>query len=129
MPTDPPPLMLLIDDDPVILRLLEVNFRLAGFAVMTASRGDRAVERATDSAPDAVVSDVMMPGLDGYGVYQALRAMPGLEEIPFVFLTARTEEEARIRQQSIGHTEFVTKPFDPTELVATVRRMLAVEPG
>ena len=119
--------MLLIDDDPVILRLLEVNFRLAGFGVVTASRGDAAVEQAAASAPDAVVSDVMMPGLDGYSVYHSLRAMPGLEGIPFVFLTARAEEEGRIRTESIGNVEFVTKPFDPTDLVATVRRMLAGE--
>jgi DNA-binding response OmpR family regulator len=129
MSTDPPPIVLLVDDDPVILRLLEVNFRLAGFGVMTASRGDLAVEMAADSAPDAVVSDVMMPGLDGYGVCHRLRAMPGLEKIPFIFLTARAEEEGRIRQESLGYAEFATKPFDPTDLVAVVRRMLARAPA
>jgi DNA-binding response OmpR family regulator len=129
MSTDPPPIVLLVDDDPVILRLLEVNFRLAGFGVMTASRGDLAVEMAADSAPDAVVSDVMMPGLDGYGVCHRLRAMPGLEKIPFIFLTARAEEEGHIRQESLGHAEFATKPFDPTDLVAVVRRMLARTPA
>ena len=120
--------MLLVDDDPVILRLLEVNFRLAGFAVATASRGDEAVAQIAASAPDAVVSDVMMPGLDGYGVYHSIRAVPGLEKIPFIFLTARAEEEGRIHQESMGNAVFVTKPFDPTDLVATVRRMLEGTP-
>ena len=119
-----PPCVLLIDDDSVILRLLEVNFHLAGFTTMTSVRGDDAVAQASASPPDAVVSDIMMPGIDGYDVCERLRRVPGLEAIPFVFLSARAEEGARGRGAGLGGVEFVTKPFDAEDLVATVRGLI-----
>ena len=119
-----PPRVLLIDDDSVILRLLEVNFHLAGFTTMTSVRGDDAVVQAAASPPDAVVSDIMMPGIDGYDVCAKLRSVPGLEAIPFVFLSARAEEGARSRGASLSDVRFVTKPFDAEDLVATVRGMI-----
>ena len=117
--------MLLVDDDPAMLRLLQVNFRLDGFEVETASRGDDAVEQAIASPPDALVLDVMMPGLDGYQVGERLRHEPGFAEIPIVFLTARVMDEDRAKGESIGGVDYLTKPFDPVELLATVRRRLA----
>jgi CheY-like chemotaxis protein len=91
------PHVLLVDDDSVILHLLEVNFRLEGFTVTTASRGEQAVQRATASPPDAVVCDVMMPGLDGFEVLDQVRATPGLGSLPFIFLTGRAVEDDRER--------------------------------
>ena len=119
-----PPRVLLIDDDSVILRLLEVNFHLAGFATMTSVRGDDALQLAAASPPDAVVSDIMMPGIDGYDVCLRLRQMAGLETVPFVFLSARAEEGARGRGADLGDVEFITKPFDAEDLVATVRGLI-----
>jgi DNA-binding response OmpR family regulator len=118
------PRVLLIDDDSVILRLLEVNFHLAGFTTMTSLRGDDAVEQAIASPPDAIVSDIMMPGIDGYDVCERLRRVPGLETIPFVFLSARAEEGARGRGADLADVEFVTKPFDAEDLIATVRGLI-----
>jgi DNA-binding response OmpR family regulator len=115
--------VLLVDDDPVIVRLLEVNFRLEGFAIETASRGDEAVERATASPPDAVVCDVMMPGVDGYDVCRMFRQTPELARVPFVFLTARLQEEGRLAELG-DHVAMIAKPFDAIELVATVRRLI-----
>jgi Response regulators consisting of a CheY-like receiver domain and a winged-helix DNA-binding domain len=114
----------LIDDDSVILRLLEVNFHLAGFTTMASVRGDDAVAQAAASPPDAVVSDIMMPGIDGYDVCETLRRVPGLETIPFVFLSARAEEGARGRGAGLSNVEYVTKPFDAEDLVATVRGLI-----
>jgi DNA-binding response OmpR family regulator len=118
------PRVLLVDDDPVIVRLLEVNFRLGGFIVDGANRGEEALIKAADNRPDAIVLDVMMPGLDGYEVCGRLRADPELQGVPVVFLTARAQEDDVARGYSLGVVEYVTKPFDPEALVATVRRAL-----
>jgi len=117
--------VLLVDDDPAMLRMLEVNFRLSGFTVRTALRGDQAVEEAIASPPDALVLDVMMPGLSGFEVGHRLRQEPALARVPIVFLTARTQDDDRAQGDAVGGSEFVTKPFDPAALVDTIRRRLA----
>ncbi len=121
-PRYPPdvPRVLLVDDDPVILRLLDVNFRLEGFETATASRGDQVLDTARTQAPDAIVLDLMLPGMNGYEVIEALRADAELSTIPVVLLTARAMEEDRARAASID-ADYVTKPFDPGDLVALVR--------
>ena len=123
---DPPleraPVVLLVDDDPVITRLLEVNFRLEGFKVGIASRGDAALERARAVPPDAVVLDVMLPGLGGFEVARQMRAIPNLKDVPVVFLTARPPEDQQTQAQDLGEIDFVAKPFEPVDLVALVRR-------
>ncbi|HEY6567035.1 MAG TPA: response regulator [Actinomycetota bacterium] len=118
------PRVLLVDDDPVIVRLLEVNFRLGGFDVEGANRGEEALEKARATKPDAIVLDVMMPGLDGYQVCARLREDPDLAAVPVIFLTARAQEDDVARGYALGVIEYVTKPFDPEALVATVRRSL-----
>jgi CheY-like chemotaxis protein len=118
------PHVLLVDDDSVILHLLEVNFRLEGFTVTTASRGEQAVQRATASPPDAVVCDVMMPGLDGFEVLDQVRATPGLGSLPFIFLTGRAVEDDRERISALDRVDLVSKPFDTMDLIATVRRRI-----
>lgn len=118
------PRVLLVDDDPVIVRLLEVNFRLGGFVVEGANRGEEALEKARATRPDAIVLDVMMPGLDGYEVCGRLREDPDLKDVPVVFLTARAQEDDVARGYALDVVEYVTKPFDPEALVATVRRAL-----
>jgi DNA-binding response OmpR family regulator len=114
------PRVLLVDDDPVILRLLDVNFRLEGFETATANRGDQVLDAARAQAPDAIVLDLMLPGLDGYEVIAALKADAALSAIPVVLLTARAMDEDRARAASVD-ADYVTKPFDPGELVALVR--------
>jgi len=116
------PVVLLVDDDPVITRLLEVNFRLDGFKVGIASRGDAALERARAVPPDAIVLDVMLPGLDGFEVARQMRAIPNLKDVPVVFLTARSPDDQQAQAQDLGNIDFVAKPFEPVELVALVRR-------
>ena len=116
--------MLLIDDDPVIVRLLEVNFRLGGFRVEGAFRGEEALEKARANRPDAIVLDVMMPGVDGYEVCRRLRSDPELGDIPVVFLTARAQDEDIAKGTALGVVDYVTKPFDPEALVALVRRSI-----
>lgn len=118
------PHVLVVDDDPLIVRLLELNFRLGGFQVSSATRGDRAVERAIEVTPDAMVLDVTMPGIDGYEVCRRLREDHGMGHVPVVLLTAHTHEEGEARGDVPGIVAYVTKPFDPEALVATVREAL-----
>jgi DNA-binding response OmpR family regulator len=117
--------VLLVDDDPVILRLLEVNFRIEGFETDLAGHGEEALEKAVASAPDAVVLDIMMPGVDGYEVARRLRGVTGLATAPIVFLTARAQDEDELFDRSLSHVDRVMKPFDPGGLVDLVRRRLA----
>ena len=118
------PKILVVDDDPVIALLLEVNFRLDGFEVTKAGRGEDAIAHARESPPDVILLDVMMPGLDGYEVYRRLREIPSLAETPVFFLSARAKDEDRARGMATGVVEYVTKPFDPSSLVALVRGRL-----
>ena len=118
------PRILVADDDPVILRLLQVNFRLEGYEVETASHGEDALARAREFAPDLILLDVMMPGVDGWEVCRRLKADPATSAIPVIFLSARAQDEDRKRGHTLGVTEYVTKPFDPGRLVQTVRRVL-----
>ena len=120
--------MLVVDDDPVIVRLLELNFRLGGFRVSSAGRGDQAVEMAVATEPDAIVLDVSMPGIDGYEACRRLREDLGMTGLPVVMLTAHAHDEDPDRGNALGIAAYVTKPFDPESLVATVRTALAGAP-
>ena len=117
--------ILVVDDDPVIVRLLEVNLRLDGYEVETASRGEEGLERAEATVPDLVLLDVMMPGLDGWETCRRLRGIPALAETPVIFLSARAQDDDRSRGESLGSVSYVTKPFDPVRLLELVRDLLA----
>ncbi len=118
------PHVLIVDDDLVILRLLEVNFRLEGFAVTSVARGDEAIDSMDREPPDALVADVTMPGLDGYELCERLRADSRFVTLPIVLLTARSQEEDRSRGRTLGVSAYMTKPFDPAELVSLVRTLV-----
>jgi DNA-binding response OmpR family regulator len=122
---EPKPRILIVDDDPVIVRLLQINFRLEGYEVDAASRGEEALLKVREHRPDVVVLDVMMPGLDGWEVARQLKANPAVSHIPVIFLSARAQDEDRQRGYALGVDEYVTKPFDPAQLVEIVRRALS----
>jgi DNA-binding response OmpR family regulator len=111
--------VLLIDDDPAILRLLEVNFRMEGFEVDAASHGEEALAFAAANPPDAVLLDLMMPGMDGRQIFDRLRAEQATAAVPVVFLTARGRDDEMLA----GGAIVVQKPFDTVDLIATVRSL------
>jgi two-component system phosphate regulon response regulator PhoB len=129
MVTGRTPRVLIVEDEAVILRLLEVNFRLAGFEVETAARGEEALAKAAASPPDVAILDIMLPGLSGIEVCQRLRAAPETAEVPIIMLSARTQDEERERSYALGVVAYVTKPFEPAELVEVVRRALGAPSG
>ena len=113
--------ILVVDDEPQIAEIARDYLRLAGFDVIVAGDGVRALEAARGRRPDLVVLDLGLPGLDGLDVTRALRKE---SDIPIIMLTARVAEDDRLRGLEIGADDYVTKPFSPRELVARVRAVL-----
>ena len=111
--------LLVVDDEPSILELLSVSLRFAGFEVATATNGVDALARARDFAPELVVMDVMMPGLDGFEVARELRSRG--DRVPVLFLTAKDATEDRVQGLTLGGDDYVTKPFSLEEVVARIR--------
>jgi DNA-binding response OmpR family regulator len=116
--------VLVVDDDPVILRLLQVNFEMAGFIVRTATDGAEALAAATSEPPDLVVSDVMMPRMNGLELVSALDADDRTRQIPVVLLSARAQAGDVSEGLGVGADDYVTKPFEPLELVERANRLL-----
>lgn len=121
------PRVLLVEDEPLILRLLQVNLRLEGFEVDACSDGEEALLRAEATPPDAVILDVLLPGMNGFEVCERLRGHPATASVPIVMVTAQAQDEDRARGYALGVQEYVTKPFEPSELVATVRRLIGAD--
>jgi two-component system OmpR family response regulator len=120
--TAPEARLLVVDDEPNIVELLSASLRFAGFEVETAAGGLEAVDKARTFRPDLLVLDVMMPGLDGFGVVRRLR-QDGLRT-PVVFLTAKDATEDKVQGLTLGGDDYVTKPFSLEEVVARIRAVL-----
>jgi DNA-binding response OmpR family regulator len=122
--------VLVIDDEAPIRLLCRVNLEAEQMEVLEAADGPSGLEAARAEAPDVILLDVMMPGLDGWRVAEELLDDPRTEQIPIVFLTARAELRDRARGINLGGVEYVTKPFNPVELAPLVRDLLGrVERG
>jgi DNA-binding response OmpR family regulator len=115
--------VLVVDDDPVIVRLLRVNFEMEGYEVATAGDGEEGLVAARAERPDVIVSDIMMPKLDGLAFAAALRADPALAEVPIVLLSAKAQNADIDAGLEIAD-DYVTKPFDPLELLDRVAALL-----
>jgi CheY-like chemotaxis protein len=120
--------VLVVDDDEVIRQLIAVNLQLEGFEVLTAVDGQDCLERVRDIAPDVITLDVMMPRLDGWVTAVKLRDDPLTRDIKVVMITARAQEHDIRRGHEIGVDAYVTKPFDPAELIRTVRNLAGAGP-
>ena len=117
-----PARVLVADDDPILHRLLELNFRVAGIEMESVGRGDDALARVAAAPPDVLVLDATMPGIDGHEVFRRLREEAATATLPVVFLSGRAPEEFAGYEDD--HVRVVTKPFDPTELVRIVREAI-----
>jgi len=113
--------VLVVDDEPEIVRLVRDYLERAGFAVLTAHSGEEAIRVAHRDRPDIIVLDLGLPGIDGLDVARELRRTAA---VPIIMLTARTEEADRVAGLELGADDYVSKPFSPRELVARVRAVL-----
>ena len=116
--------ILVIDDDPVILQLLQVNFEMEGFTVITAADGQEGVERTRADRPDVIVSDVMMPRKSGLELVAELKGDADTAGIPVLLLTAKAQQADIAGGLAQGADDYVTKPFEPLELIDRVNRLL-----
>ena len=116
--------LLVVDDEPNLLVAVGACLRGEGFDVVTARGGAEALVRVAESVPDLVVSDVRMPGMDGYQLARQLRSSPRTALTPVVFLTAKDETSDRVEGFRAGVDAYLTKPFEPDELVAVIRGIL-----
>lgn len=115
------PLILIADDEPHIVELLSLYLRRAGYRVESAADGDQALRKAAELDPDLLVLDVMMPGQDGLQVCRAIRRR---SRLPIVLLTARSSDIDKIAGLRLGADDYMTKPFNPDELVARIEAVL-----
>ena len=120
------PHILIVDDEPKILRLVHDFLQAAGFRTSSARSGDEALMRVRTEAPDLVILDLGLPGLDGLDVTRAIRRTG---DLPIIMLTARDDETDKLIGLELGADDYVTKPFSPRELVARVRAVLRRQAG
>jgi len=116
--------VLVVDDTENVRRLIRVNLELDGIEVHVACDGQEALEVVDAVQPDLITMDVMMPRLDGLAAAARLRARPDTAAIPIVMVTARAQTTDRAAGRAVGVDAYLTKPFDPDELVRTVRELL-----
>jgi len=119
-----PAKILLVDDEPDILEILEYNLRKEGYDVATASNGEAGLKLASEFRPDLIVLDIMMPIMDGVEVCRQLRANPEFDNTVVTFLTAREEDYSQIAALDTGGDDYITKPIRPRVLISRVKALL-----
>ncbi len=116
---------MVVDDHSALLAGVRCILETEGYTVLTATDGKQALQVMEEEAcPDLIVSDIMMPRMDGYAFLEAVRTRPEWMRIPFVFLTARKDSEEVLQEKNLKVEGFITKPFAPQDLVSTVRTWL-----
>lgn len=119
-----PKRLLVVDDEPNLLRAVAACLKAEGYEASTARSGHEALMQLAESIPDLIISDIRMPGMDGYKLARQLRGSPRTALVPIVFLTAKDETADRIEGFRAGVDAYLTKPFEPEELIAVVNAIL-----
>lgn len=117
--------MLVVDDEPNVLRSLVQYLTIEDFQVETASNGQEALEKVQSFAPELILLDVMMPGMDGFEVLDKIKEMAGFEDTPVIMLTAKDQSSDVLKGYQSGATSYLVKPFNLDELVETINQTLA----
>ena len=120
-----PVTVLVVEDDPVILRLLEVNFELEGFRVLTAHDGEEGIGLIRSERPDVIISDIMMPNVSGIELVKAVKGDAELSSTPIILLSAKAQSVDLKDGIDAGADDYITKPFEPLDLVDRVNALLA----
>lgn len=118
--------ILVVDDDPLVTGLVKINLELEGFEVEEAWGGEEALQVIEERVPDLVLLDVMMPELDGWDLLRMLRSNPTTRELPVVLLTAKVQEGDVAKGWQMGADGYITKPFNPLEMVDRLKTVLAM---
>lgn len=121
--------ILVVDDEPSVLRLLGYTLQGEGYEVVTSESGLEAIDIALRERPDLVLLDIMMPDMDGFEVCRRLRATPHLADLPIIMITAKTQTEDKVAGFQVGADDYITKPVEPLEMLARIRAVLARSKG
>src|SRR5512143_695391 len=113
--------ILVVDDEERMVRFIRLNLEHDGFLVSEAFSGRQAIQRLRDVSPDLILLDVMMPDLDGFEVLQMIRE---ISNVPVIMLTAKGEEDDRVRGLELGADDYIAKPFSPREMVSRIKAVL-----
>jgi len=116
--------ILVVDDDPTMVKLINVNLKLNNYSVVEATSGEQALDVLGKETLDLVVLDIMMPGVDGWEVLKRIRGNNDTEEMPVILVTAKTQDSDVIRGWELGADEYVIKPFNPLLLVEVIKMVL-----
>jgi two-component system KDP operon response regulator KdpE len=114
-------LILVVDDEPRMIKFIRMNLELEGYRVSGATNGLEALEKVREELPDLVVMDVMMPGMDGFETLELIREV---SNVPVIMLTVRADEEDIVKGLELGADDYVTKPFSPRELASRIKAVL-----
>jgi DNA-binding response OmpR family regulator len=120
-PREPRHRILVVDDEPRMIRFIQMNLELEGYQVSQAGNGFEALNKLRDDLPDLVILDVMMPDMDGF---ETLRLLREVSAVPVIMLTVKADEEDKVRGLELGADDYVTKPFSPRELSSRVKAVL-----
>jgi DNA-binding response OmpR family regulator len=113
--------ILVVEDHEPMLGAIESVLKMTGYAVSTAVNGVDALRTMEETQPDLLIVDILMPEMDGYALYQEVQERPEWRSTPFIFLTSMAEREDIQKGRELGVDSYITKPFDPEELLAAVR--------
>jgi DNA-binding response OmpR family regulator len=116
--------VLVIEDDPATTRLVDYSLRHHGYQVITAANGLEGIRKAQNEAPDLVILDVMLPGMDGFEICNRLRTNPATCKIKILMFSAKTQDADRQTGMKVGADDYLTKPAAPAEIVARVEKLL-----
>ena len=119
------PRILVVDDEPEAVELVEFNLKQAGYTVTTAADGAEALKKARSQPPDLIVLDVMLPEMDGFEICKTLRLETITSKLPIIMLTAKAAEIDRVLGLELGADDYLTKPFSPRELLLRIKKILA----
>jgi two-component system alkaline phosphatase synthesis response regulator PhoP/two-component system response regulator VicR len=121
--------ILAVDDEKHIVRLVQINLQKEGYDVITASNGQEALDKIASEKPDMVIMDVMMPQMDGFEALKTLKSQPETAELPVIMLTAKAQDADVFEGWKSGADLYLTKPFNPSELMSFVKRILQDREG
>lgn len=118
------PKILIVDDDPMMVKLVQISLSKVGYTIVTAADGVEGLRKAKKETPDLIILDIMMPGIDGFEVARRIRRDPNINKIPILVLTAKSDARNKVQAFSIGVDDYITKPFEIKALVARVSALL-----
>lgn len=117
--------ILVVDDDPIILKTISLTLKNAGYPTTLANNGVEALEYLQNNKPNLIISDIMMPGMDGYTLLYFLKSDPRFNDLPVIFLTSRDSKEDIVDGINMGACNYLLKPFQPDELLSCIKEKLA----